>query len=180
MDRGGNRHGDRRLVAPGGVAQFRPRNRYVRHGSLFGSARYGVNIEYTSLRGSNGGRFRRNLASSIVLPPFRWLHALQAVTRFSHVWPPPRWRGTMWSRVRSWPCRPQYWQVWRSRAKISRRLSLTLGRGRRTWYWSRITDGAWYSARGVWMIWWSYSMTSAFSPNTSRNARGRLQTFSGS
>ena len=26
--------------------------------------------------------------------------------------------------------RPQYWQVWRSRAKTSRRVSLTRGRGR--------------------------------------------------
>ena len=43
-----------------------------------------------------------------------------------------------------------------------------------------MTDGARNSVRGVRIIWWSYSMTSAFSPNTSRNARGRLQTFSGS
>ena len=38
-------------------------------------------------------------------------------------------------------CRPQYWQVCRSRAKTSRRVSLTRGRGRLTWCCSRITDG---------------------------------------
>ena len=44
----GNGLGDRRRVdraASGGVAQFRPRNRYVRHASLRWSARYGVNSE---------------------------------------------------------------------------------------------------------------------------------------
>ena len=63
------------------------------------------------------------------------------------MWLPPRWRGTTWSSVRSLPCRPQYWQVWRSRAKISRRVSLTRGRGRRIWCWRRITDGARWTAR---------------------------------
>jgi hypothetical protein len=57
---------------------------------------------------------------------------------------------------------------------------LDRGRGRRIWYWSRMTDGARYSVRGVRITWWSYSITSAFSPNTSRKARGRLQTLSGS
>src|SRR6478735_4254570 len=95
-----------------------------------------------SLRGSNAGRSRRRRASSSVLPPLRWLHGLHAATRFSHVCPPPRWRGMTWSRVRSWDWRPQYWHVWRSRAKTSRRESLTRGRGRRIWYRSRIAEGA--------------------------------------
>ena len=43
-----------------------------------------------------------------------------------------------------------------------------------------MTEGARYAARGVLIVWWSYSTTSAFAPNTSRKARGRLQTFSGS
>ena len=76
--------------------------------------------------------------------------------------------------------RPQYWQVCRSRTKISRRVSLMRGRGRRIWCWRRITDGAWYTSRIDRISWWSYSITSAFEPNTSRNARGRLQTFNGS
>ena len=79
-----------------------------------------------------------------------------------------------------WRSRPQYWQVWRSRAKISRRVSFTRGRGRRTWCWSRITDGARNASRTVRIVAWSYSMTSALDPNTSRNARGMLQTLSGS
>ena len=123
---------------------------------------------------------RRRRASSSVLPPLRWLQPLHAVTRFSQVWLPPRWRGITWSRVRSWVWRPQYWQVWRSRAKTSRRLSLTRGRGRRMRYCSRMTLGARNSVRGVRTTWWSYSITSAFSPNTRRKARGRLQTLSGS
>ena len=68
--------------------------------------------------------------------------ALQAVTRLSQVWHPPRWRGMTWSSVRSWPWRPQYWQVWLSRAKISRRERRTRGRGRRMRCWSRMTEGA--------------------------------------
>ena len=43
-----------RLASAGPAAQLRPRNRYVRHASLRSSARYGVNSEYRSLRGSNG------------------------------------------------------------------------------------------------------------------------------
>ena len=43
-----------------------------------------------------------------------------------------------------------------------------------------MTEGARYAARGVWNVWWSYSMTSALNPKTRRNARGTLQTFSGS
>ena len=43
-----------------------------------------------------------------------------------------------------------------------------------------MTDGARNSIRGVRIIWWSYSTTSAFSPKTRRKARGRLQTLSGS
>jgi hypothetical protein len=62
----------------------------------------------------------------------------------------------------------------------SRRDSFTRGRGRRTMCWRRMTDGARYSTRGVRTIWWSNSITSAFSPKSNRKARGRLQTLSGS
>ena len=44
---------------------------------------------------------------------------------------------------------PQYWQVCRSRLKTSRRLSLTRGCGRLTWYCSRMTEGAGISIVGV-------------------------------
>ena len=63
------------------------------------------------------------------------LQALHAVTTFVHVLRPPRESGTTWSRVRasrgrSWTDgRPQYWQVYRSRAK--RKVFVTWRRNRR-------------------------------------------------
>ncbi len=56
-------------------------------------------------------------ASSGVLASLAWFHFLQAVTRFSHVFRPPRERGSTWSSVSSlpWNLRLQYWQVWLSR-----------------------------------------------------------------
>ena len=134
-----------------------------------------------SLRGSNGVRMRRIRASSGVRPPLRWLHGLHAATRFSHVWAAAavarqhvvegevvgrsgRSTGRCGGRGR------------RSRAGSASRAAA----GRRTWCWSRITDGARYAWRTVRIVAWSYSMTSALEPNTSRNARGMLQTLSGS
>ena len=74
---------------------------------------------------------------------------------------------------------PQYWHVCRSRLKTSRRLSLTRGCGRLTWYWSRITEGAGMATVTVWMTWWLRARSSAFSAPSSRNARP-MQTLSGS
>ena len=68
--------------------------------------------------------------SSSVLPPLRWLQARQALTRFSQVCAPPRWRGITWSSVRSRACAPQYWQVYSSRTKTSLRQRRAFGRGR--------------------------------------------------
>ena len=82
--------------------------------------------------------------------------------------------------VRSRLTLPQYWHVWRSRLKTSRRLSFTRGCGRLTWYWSRMTDGAGISIVGVWMTWWFRARSSAFEAPSSRKARLMSQTFSGS
>ena len=71
-------------------------------------------MEQVVARGVRLGRLaaRDMRASSGVRPPLRWLHERQALTRLSHEWRPPRWRGTTWSSVRSRVRTPQYWQAW--------------------------------------------------------------------
>jgi len=59
-------------------------------------------------------------------------------------------------------------------------VRITRGRGRRMRYCSLMTEGARRATLGVLTMVWSYSMTSAFSPKTRRNALRRSQTLRGS
>ena len=89
----------------------------------------------TGLRlGFSGLRIRLRCACFGVRPPLRTLQSMQAHTMFSQLLNPPWLRGMTWSRLSSEVGNflPQYWHWLLSRAKMLRRLNLTVCLGRRS------------------------------------------------
>src|SRR5262245_30031138 len=97
--------------------------------------------------GFSGLRMSAMCACRGVRPPFLTLQSTHAHTMFSHVVRPFWARGMTWSRLSSLVGNffPQYWHWLWSRAKMFRRLNLTVCFGTRSYSSSRITRGAWIS-----------------------------------
>lgn len=130
--------------------------------------------------GSKGSRSSFMPDSASVRLPFFRLHREHAATRFLHVGWPSRCLGTTWSIVSSLVRRPQYWHRYPSRRSISRLQSRTRGRGRRTTYSNRMTEGHSYVRDTVRMTPRPFSRTLAFPAKMRPIARLVVQAWIGS
>src|SRR6202008_3408413 len=99
-----------------------------------------------------------------------WLQRAHAETTFSHVWAPPRLRGTTWSRLVDGAL--QYWHRPPSRAKTARRVSGTVAaEGTLTYRVSFTTTGTGTARCSLWSVSSPSWTATALSVRSSTTAR---------